>query len=115
LQNPANGCAPLHDLAVGQIDLGVLGILRQQPVPVASVERGEMFVEHGLRGWLLLQFRKFHLGLGRRRHQDGRDRQWQNDLHCFLPVYRCTATTVAPLTSRNSKLFSSPTASASPQ
>ena len=59
--------ASFHDHPVRQIDLRVRGILGKQTVPVASVERRKVLVEHGLRGWLFLQCRQFHLGSGRHR------------------------------------------------
>src|ERR1700682_4304013 len=45
--------APLRNRAAWQIDLGVFGILREQSSPVAFVKRIQVFVQHGLDGWLL--------------------------------------------------------------
>src|ERR1700716_3382559 len=45
--------APLRNRAAWQVDLGVFGILRDQSVPVAFVKRIQVFVQHGLDGWLL--------------------------------------------------------------
>jgi hypothetical protein len=48
----AGRLAAFYDLATGQIHLEIIWILREEPIPIAMIERIQMLGEDGLLGWL---------------------------------------------------------------
>jgi len=81
----AERLASLDDRAVGKIDLRVVGILRQQPVPVAGIERSKMLVKHRLRRRLLFQIGQFHLCVRSSSNDGDRRQRRHGDFHVVLP------------------------------
>jgi hypothetical protein len=57
----ARRLATFHDLAAGQIHLEIVWILREEPIPIAMIERIQMLCEDRLLGWLFFERRECFL------------------------------------------------------